>query len=126
MRTAAGSVRLQNCAFWGPAVQNVVSHGKGYLSLANCYFSSGRPKTSAKTDAAGNPKTVKEKALVEADAGKLQIQGCTFDTPEPSIRLGKGLRHAIVSGNNGIRGVTIDNEIGGRAILSGNEPGPER
>ena len=44
--TCAGSVRLENCAFWGPAVQNVLSHSKSFVSLSNCYFSSGRPKQS--------------------------------------------------------------------------------
>lgn len=107
--TCTGSVRLQNCNFWGPAVQNVVSHSQSFVSLNNCYFSSGLPD---------NP----DKALVEADGGKLQVQGCSFATPEPSILLGKGLKHAIVTGNNGVRGVTVDNQIGDQAIISDNEP----
>ena len=111
--TCTGSVRLQNCDFWGPAVQNVVSRSKSFVSLSNCYFSSGRPN---------NP----GKALVEADGGKLQVQGCSFATAEPSILLGKGLKHAIVTGNNGVKGVTITNQIGDRAILSNNEPGEKR
>jgi hypothetical protein len=111
--TCNGSVRLQNCNFWGPAVQNVVSHGKSFVSLSNCYFSSGRPN---------NP----DKALVEADGGKLQVQGCSFATPEPSILLGKGLKHAIVSGNNGVKGVTITNQIGDKAIIANNEPGEKQ
>ncbi|MCX7428897.1 MAG: glycosyl hydrolase family 28-related protein [Planctomycetia bacterium] len=106
--TSSGSVRLENCAFWGPAVQNVVSRGKGYVSLSNCYFSSGL---------ANHP----GKALIEADNGKLQVQGCTFATPEPSILLGKGLRHAIVTGNNGDKGVKITNQIGEQAIIANNE-----
>lgn len=107
--TCSGSVRLQNCAFWGPAAQNLVSHSKSYVSLSNCYMSSGMPN---------NP----GKALIEADNGKLQVQGCSFATPEPSILLGKGLQHAIVTGNNGVNGVSIDNQIGEKAIISGNEP----
>jgi hypothetical protein len=107
--TCSGSVRLENCAFWGPAVQNVVSHSKSFVSLSNCYFSSGL---------ASNP----GKALVEADGGKLQVQGCSFATPEPSILLGKGLRHAVVVGNNGDKGVTITNHIGEKAVISANEP----
>lgn len=76
------------------------------MSLSNCYFSSGRQK---------------EKALVEADGGKLQVQGCSFATSEPSILLGKGLKHAIVSGNNGEKGVKIVNQVGNKAVISGNE-----
>ena len=84
-----------------------------HLSLSNCYFSSGMPN---------NP----GKALVEADGGKLQVQGCSFATPEPSILLGKGLKHAIVTGNNGVRGVTIDNQIGDQANISENEPSGQK
>ena len=39
-KTCGGSVRLVNCAFWGPARQNVVSHGGSFVSLSDCYFSS--------------------------------------------------------------------------------------
>jgi hypothetical protein len=63
------------------------------------------------------------KALVEADGGKLQVQGCSFVTAKPSILLGKGLKHAIVTGNNGVKGVTITNEIGEKAVVANNEPG---
>jgi len=107
-RTCDGSVRLVNCAFWGPANQNVVSHGKGFLSLSDCYFSSG--------------KHFGDKALVEADGGKLQVRGCTFATGERAIDLKKGLVHAIVSENNGKYGVKITNEIGSAAIIVNNEP----
>jgi hypothetical protein len=108
--TCAGSVRLVNCAFWGPAVQNVVSHGRGFLSLTDCYFSSGRDKDSTK-------------ALVEADGGRLQIRGCSFATAEPSIDLKQGLLHAIIAENNGTNGVILRNEIGDKAYVAGNEPG---
>jgi hypothetical protein len=107
--TCEGSVRLQNCAFWGPAVQNVVSHSKSFVSLANCVFDNWREGHS-------------DKALIEADNGRIQVQGCSFARGEPSILLGKGLKHAIVSGNNGDKGVKISNQIGKKAIISDNEP----
>jgi hypothetical protein len=103
-------VRLVNCAFWGPSLQNVVSHGNGFLSLSDCYFSSVGRK--------GNP----GRALVEVDGGRLQVRGCSFGSDETSIRLGSGLKHAIVAENNGVRGVEIQNEIGDRAVIIGNEP----
>jgi hypothetical protein len=107
--TCEGSVRLQNCAFWGPAVQNVVSHSKSFVSLSNCFFDNWREDRSGK-------------ALIEADNGKIQVQGCSFARGEPAILLGKGLKHAIVSGNNGDKGVKISNQIGKKAIISDNEP----
>lgn len=106
--TCDGSVRLVNCAFWGHADQNVVMHGKGFLSLSDCYLSSG--------------KHFEDKALVEADSGKLQVRGCTFGTGEPCIDLKKGLKHAIITENNGKYGVNVRNEIGDAAIIANNEP----
>ena len=108
--TCRGSVRLVNCAFWGPARQNVVSHSRSFVSLSDCYLSSsGRQK---------NPGL----ALVEADGGRLQVRGCSFGTDEPSITLLKGLQHAIITENNGVRGVEILSEIGEKAVIANNEP----
>jgi len=109
-KTANGSVRLVNCAFWGPSNQNVVSHGVGFLSLSDCYFSSGKPNHP------GRP-------LIEADAGRLQIRGCSFATSEPSIHLKPGVLHAIIVDNNGF--ITIKNEIGDRAVIRDNEQAPK-
>jgi len=107
--TCTGSVRLVNCAFWGPAAQNVVSHSQSFVSLADCFFSSGRKAESPPP-------------LVEADSGKLQVRGCSFGTPETSIHLKEGLQHAIISENNGVGGVRIRNDIGGKAVIVNNEP----
>jgi len=106
--TCKGSVRLVNCAFWGPAVQNVVSHNQGFTSLSDCYFSSPHEAL---------------KPLVESDAGRLQVRGCSFEGgPRPDILLRKGLKHAIVTENNGELGVKVVNEIGDKAIIANNEP----
>ncbi|HNV00691.1 MAG: hypothetical protein KA191_13265 [Verrucomicrobia bacterium] len=108
--TCQGSVRLVDCAFWGPNRQCVVSHSRSFVSLSDCYLSS--------TGRAKNPGV----ALIEADGGKLQVRGCSFGTDEPGIALKKGLEHAIVTENNGVRGVEIRNEIGDKAIIANNEP----
>ena len=39
-----------------------------------------------------------------------------------SIALRKGLKHAIISENNGEFGVRVVNEIGDKAIIANNEP----
>ncbi len=105
-----GSVRLENCAFWGPSAQNVVSRGKGFLSLSNCYLGSGRGVN---------------KPLVDVSGGRLQVRGCSFATLEPSIAIRSGVKHAIVSENNGSGGVEIINEIREKAMIQYNEL-PER
>ncbi len=108
-KTCAGSIRLVNCAFWGPSAQNIVSHGPGFLSLSDCYFSSG-----------GNIEPIKP--LVEVDAGRLQIRGCTFATLEPGIHIKEGVKHAIITENNGEKGVKIINDVGNKAIIENNQP----
>jgi hypothetical protein len=109
-KSCQGSVRLVNCAFWGPARQCLLSHSRSFVSLSDCYLSStGREK---------NPGM----SLVEADGGKLQVRGCSFGTDEPAIALRKGLQHAIISENNGVRGVEILSQIADQAIITNNEP----
>ncbi len=109
-KTCAGTVRLVNCAFWGLNRQCVVSPGASFLPLSDCFLSSvGRAKDPGV-------------ALIEADGGKLQVRGCSFGSDEPPVALKKRLQHAIITENNGIRGVDVANEIGERAIIADNEP----
>lgn len=113
--TCNGSVRLVNCAFWGPARQCVLSHNQGAVSLNDCYIEiSGRSPSGP----------LPEISLVQADNGKLQVRGCTFRSrrSEPHIVLKQGVNHAIVAENNGVNGVNIVNEAGDQAIIVNNEP----
>ncbi len=50
------------------------------------------------------------------------MRGCSFASNEPPIALKKGLAHAIITANNGVRGLEVANEIGVRAIIANNEP----
>lgn len=111
--TCRGSVRLVNCAFWGPNRQCVLSHSRSFVSLSDCYISSeGRKK---------NPGVW----LVEADGGRLQVRGCSFGSDEPAIALKAGLKSAIITENNGVAAVEIRNEIGSNAVISNNEASGE-
>jgi hypothetical protein len=112
--TCTGNVRFVNCAFWGPAVQNVVSHSQSFLSLSDCYFSISAPSLNEASYAKMVP-------LVEANGGRLQIRGCSFEGPKPSIAVRKGVTSAIITENNGSNGVSITNEIGNAAIIVNNE-----
>ena len=122
-----GNIRFTNCGFWGPVKQNVQVLGNSYVSFFNCYFSSNNVSKDP-----ANPSW-----SIIAEDGKLQVQNCTFDgtqtdevkqwtysgakrRPE-SIWLRKGVKSAIITGNNGYSGVSIKNEIGKRAIIEQNE-----
>lgn len=122
---AEGSVRFTNCGFWGAATHNADIRGNCFVSFSNCYFSSNYLSPDSSNYA------------IQASAGKLQVEGCTFDgaqTDEPAqwsykgakrqqtaIHIAKGARHAIITGNNGFRGLQIKNEIGIHAIIKDNE-----
>ena len=125
--TNEGPVKFTNCGFWGPVKQNVQVLGNSYVSFFNCYFSSNNVSKDP-----ANPSW-----SIIAEDGKLQVQNCTFDgtqtdevkqwtysgakrRPE-SIWLRKGVKSAIITGNNGYSGVSIKNEIGKRAIIEQNE-----
>jgi len=122
-----GSVRFTNCGFWGPVKQNVQVLGNSNVSFLNCYFSSNNVSIN---------KTNPSWSIIAED-GKLQVQECTFDgtqsdevkqwtyggekrRPE-SIWLKPGVKHAIITGNNGYNGISVRNEIGSKAIIRDNE-----
>jgi hypothetical protein len=125
-KTARGNVRFVNCGFWGPVEHNALLQGDGFTSFSDCYFT--------------NDNDTHQQASILAEAGKVQIQNCTFDAASakhegghplaeaeklhqpPSIHLSSGVRSAIIRGNNGFAGVKIENEIGKRAMISDNEP----
>ena len=111
--TCGGNVRLVNCAFWGPSAQLARLEGTGSVSFSDCYLENSSPLPEG-----GAP------PLIEALAGRLQVRGCTFATPQPGVRVGPGVEHAIVSENNGRPGVTVVNEAGDRAIIVNNEEPP--
>jgi hypothetical protein len=107
-------------------LHNAVLRGPSYVSFTDCYFSNDNHE---------NPGFA-----IVAEAGKLQVQNCTFDArskqrkpgnawseqdprAQPgSIQLQPGVRHAIVRGNNGYHGVKVENQIGEKAIVADNEP----
>lgn len=126
-----GSVRFTNCGFWGPVHHNVQVLGNSNVSFLNCYFSSNHVSKDPE-----NPSW-----SIIAEDGKLQVQNCTFDgtqtdevkqwtyggekrRPE-SIWLKPGVKHAIITGNNGYNGISVRNEIGAKAIIRDNEE-PEK
>lgn len=108
-----GSVRLVNSSILAPRA--VISHGSNVVSLTGCFVNAWSGST-------GEP-------LIEADNGKLQVIGCTFDARSgqqhghaTAIALRKGLKSAIIADNMAPWGVEIINEIGSNAILRDNEP----
>jgi len=82
----SGSVQFNNCAFWGPSYQCARVAGKGYVSFSQCHFLEWNSQEGI---APG----------VDVRSGAVNIHGCRFAKGAQSVRLGKAVRGAVVTGN---------------------------
>jgi hypothetical protein len=102
-----GSLRLVNCAFWGPCHQIAEIDGRGTVSFSDCNF--------CQWDAGREGK-----AAIQTKGGTLVVRGCDFQHPQPQILLDRQARGAIVSGNV-VRGtLQIENRADANLVVSGN------
>ena len=106
----AGQVRLVNCNFWGAFRHIAVLKGQSYVGFGDCYFSAWDRNDE------GLP-------AIDAATGRLQVRGCSFHGKPAAIRVGDGVAHAIIDGNNGANGVGIE-DLSGRAVVRDNETAP--
>jgi hypothetical protein len=84
--THAGSVRLVNCAFWGPCQQIARVAGKGTVGFSDCTFvewDRGRDG----------------RAALQIDDGTVLVQGCEFRQAKALIALAAAVRRAVITGN---------------------------
>ena len=94
-KTCNGSVRLPELRIWDQNRQCVVPHSRSFVSLSDCYSEHHLRREGQIPPA------------IEADAGgKLQAARLVAsERDEPGDRSSKGLRHAIITENNGANGV---------------------
>jgi len=106
--TCRGSVRLTNCAFWGPAKQIATLKGQSFVSFENCFISDWGKDDPAMPG-------------LDAQSGRIQVRGCSFQSDRPAVRLGPEVKHAVITDNNGDHGVRVINQAGERAVIVNNE-----
>ncbi|MBI3922939.1 MAG: hypothetical protein HY318_16075 [Armatimonadetes bacterium] len=105
-----GQVRLVNCNFWGAFRRIAVLKGNSFVGFSDCYLSNWDAKSE------GLP-------AIDQQAGKLQVQGCSF-LGKLAVRIDAKAKHAIILGNNGSHGVRVEDHSKGKAILRDNEAAP--
>ena len=81
-----GTVRFENCAFWGPCNQIAKIAGKGTVGFSDCTF--------VQWD--GNKQGLE---AIQAESGSLLVRGCEFKEDKPQIKLGENVLHAVISDN---------------------------
>jgi hypothetical protein len=94
-----GSVRLVNCAFWGPGNQIAKVAGRGTVGFSDCTFvqwDSHREGRSA----------------LQVESGTVLVRGCEFHEDRAQIELGAKVTRAVIS----------DNVIKGKLRIKNNSP----
>ncbi len=117
-----GTVRFNNCAFWGPTDRCAIveSSDIGFVSFANCTFAEWPENRKM-------PRELKPKRdpCIAALGGTLTVQGCQFRDHKPQIYLGPNLRGAIIANNVMHWPVDIRSEMKQPAIIKDNLGLPE-
>jgi hypothetical protein len=91
-----GVVRFVNCAYWGPCNQIAVIDGKGTVGFSDCTFVQWGGKN-------------RDRPAIQAKAGTVMVQNCTFREDAPQVKLDAGVRRALVTGNILTGDTRIDN-----------------
>lgn len=82
----SGSVRFENCAFWGPCNQIAEIEGHGTVGFGDCTF--------VQWDRNGEGR-----AAIIAESGTILVRGCEFQENKPQIELDKSVGRAVITGN---------------------------
>jgi hypothetical protein len=103
---SAGKVSLMNCAFWGPIYRVVHTRAdRGSLSVIGCDIRNWN-------EAAG---------AIAVEGGKAIIQSNTFTKPGLNVLVGSEVKSAIITGNQAVPGLRVENHAGDRCVLMANE-----
>ena len=104
----AGSVRLVNCAFWGPCNQIAKIAGRGTVGFSDCTFVQWDRKKEGRH-------------AIQVESGTILIRGCEFREDKPQLELGEKVRRAVISDNiltgkarltnHGKQAVTLNNNM---------------
>lgn len=82
----SGSVRFENCSFWGPCNQIAEIAGSGTAGFGDCTF--------VQWD-----RNHQGRAAIQAEGGTLLVRGCEFQEKRPQVDLDKSVRRAVITGN---------------------------
>ena len=105
--TNEGSVRFNNCAFWGPCNRIAVVDGSGVVGFSDCTFVHWGHREE-------------ETHAVHVDGGSILIRGCEFREDKKQVYLGPEVSRAIVSENLIAGPERITNESTGNVVVVNN------
>jgi hypothetical protein len=112
-----GSVRFNNCGFWGPTDRGAVIEGDpiGSVSFSNCVFGEWPENREMPPEA----RPFRDPAI-EVLSGSVLVRGCEFRDHKPHIRLGPDVRGAVITDNLMHWPVAIQNEMANESVIENN------
>ncbi len=110
-KSHTGTIRFNNCAFWGPANRNAVIEGYGTVGFSDCTFMQW-----AHHD--------KDVPCIDALGGSVLVRGCEFLEDKPQMYIGPGVERAIVTENLIAGKKRITEKTKGRTIIKNNATTP--
>ena len=115
--TNRGSVRFNNCGFWGPTDRCALIEGDpiGMVTFSNCTFGEWPENREM-----SNEERKKRDPAVAALGGSVMVRGCEFRDHKPQIYLGPDLQGAIVTDNIMHWPIDIRTEMKNQAIVKDN------
>jgi hypothetical protein len=105
--TNEGSVRFQNCAFWGPCHQIAKVAGTGTVGFSDCTFTFWDKGNTGRH-------------AIQAASGTLLVRGCEFRRDKAQIELGEKVRRAVITGNVFTGPTRIANKSKGNVQIASN------
>lgn len=109
---AKGKVSLSNSALWG-ALDRCV-----WLRSADAQF------TATAVEFGSFDAAAVSSPAVQADSGRIILNGNTFGEGSIHVRLGAGVRSAVLMGNQAAGGLVVEDGTGGRTQMVANDPLP--
>lgn len=81
----SGTVRMVNCAFWGPCNQIARISGQGTVGFSDCTFVQWDRKKEGRS-------------AIQAESGTLLVRGCEFREDKPQFKIAEAV-HSVLSDN---------------------------
>jgi len=112
-----GTVRFNNCGFWGPTDKCAMVEGDdiAMVCFSNCTFGEWPEDRSMPREERPN-----RDPCITALGGSLMVRGCEFRDHKPQVYLGPGMRGAIVTENIMHWPVDIRSDMTNAAVIDQN------
>ncbi|HNR32337.1 MAG TPA: glycosyl hydrolase family 28-related protein [Candidatus Hydrogenedentes bacterium] len=112
-----GSVRFNNCGFWGPTDRCAVIEGDaiGFVAFSNCTFGEW-PENRQMTP---EQRASRDPAITVL-SGSIMVRGCEFRDHKPQFHLGPDVRGAVITGNLTHWPLVIHSEMTNEVVIADN------